>query len=281
MPLIQIPRCYWIASYPKSGNTWVRMFLEAYGTGHLNISQMYPTEADINVLAWQAVSPIPFNEAGHDIQLLMRNAVLVHLIAGSRRRPVIIKTHMINAQINNIDPIPEILTAGGVYLVRDPRDVAISFSKHLGIDIDEVIRRMADPKYTLQKAGHAFQMLGTWSHSVKSWKDYCVVRYEDLLEDPHKWFQEVLKEFGLKVNKKRLGKAIRLCDLERLRKQEKRGGFTETSEHTDTFFHHGTSGHWKDILSPDQSKRIESDHREVMEQYGYLQSNISELNNVA
>jgi len=51
----------------------------------------------------------------------------------------------------------------------------------------------------------------------------------------------------------------------------------ETSEHTDTFFHHGTSGHWKDILSPDQAKRIESDHREVMEQYGYLASNVREI----
>ena len=279
--MVTLPKCYWLASYPKSGNTWVRMFLEAYGSGQLDINRMQPTDSDINEFAWQSISPLPISQIGQDVQLLMRNAVLVYLIAGARRRPVIIKTHNINTQVNHIDPIPESLTAGGVYLVRDPRDVAISFAKHLGVDIDEAIRRMVNRDYILQKDGCAFQLLGTWSHNVKSWKDFCVVRYEDLLEDPHRWFTEILKGFRLKVNKKRLGKAIRLCEFERVKKQESKRAFTETSPHTDSFFHHGTSGHWKDILSPDQARRIENDHREVMEQYGYLKSNISELNNVA
>jgi len=257
------------------------MFLQAYGTGYLDLGMLTFVLTDTNAHAWQSISPIPLDQTGLDIQLLMRNAVIIHLITSTGKRPVIIKTHNINAQMNGIDPIPAMLTRGGVYMVRDPRDVAISFAKHLGISVDEAISIMSKSKYILQKDGMAFQMLGTWSHNVKSWKDYCVVRYEDILEDPHRGFQKVLKGFGLTVNKKRLGKAIRLCEFERVKKQESKRPFTETSPHTDSFFHHGTSGHWKDILSPDQARRIESDHREVMEQYGYLQSNISELNNVA
>jgi len=257
------------------------MFLEAYATGSLDLHRMQYVRGDTDDYYWQSLSPYPMNECGVDLLLMLRSAVLTHIIANAPFRPVIIKTHLVNAALEGIPPFPKTLTAGSVYLIRDPRDVAISFSKHLGKTIDEVIPRMDAHDNHLKDETGSFAILGTWSEHVKTWRDSQVVRYEDLLEDPEKWFAEILRGFGLKVKIPRLRKAIRLCDFERMKKQDKSRKFRETSRHTDTFFHHGTSGHWKDILSPDQSRKIESDHREVMEQYGYLQSNISEISNVA
>ena len=279
---MRIPRANWLASYPKSGNTWVRMFIQAYGTGELDIGMLNIVESDLDVYAWQNVCPFPIPEVGNDVLLLLRNAVIVHIIAKTGKRPIILKTHNVHAEINGIHPFPELITDSAVYLIRDPRDVAISWAKHLGVSVDEAIGFMNDKTYILRKQkSSGFHFTGTWSDNVKSWKHATVVRYEDMLENPKESFTKILDAYGLTVNKPRLGKAIRLCNLERVKKQEKKKRFAETSEHTDSFFHHGTSGHWKDILSPDQVRRIERDHREVMEQYNYLESNVSELNNVA
>ena len=258
------------------------MFIQAYGTGTLDIHALNFVQSDMNRYTWQNICPSPVNETGLDVLLLLRNAFFIHLCASTGKRPIIVKTHNVNAEMNGIHPFPAMLTAGSVYLIRDPRDVVISFAKHFGNSIDEAIGHMNSKKYVLRdKDICGFHMTGSWSDNVKSWKNACVIKYEDLLEDPKENFTTILSALNLRVDKRRLGKAIRLCELERVRKQEKTKPFSETSPKTDSFFHHGTSGHWKDILSPDQSRKIESDHREVMEQYGYLQSNISELNNVA
>jgi len=254
------------------------MFIQAYGTGVLDISMLNFVQSDMNNYTWQNVCPSPISETGNDVLLLLRNAVLVHICASTGKRPIIIKTHNVNAAMNGIDPFPDMLTAGSIYIIRDPRDVAISFAKHFGDTIDEAIGRMNNRRYILKKDDiGGFQMIGTWSDNVKSWKNACVIKYEDLLEDPKENFTAILRALGLKVDKRRLGKAIRLCELGRVRKQEKAKPFSETSPKTDSFFHHGTSGHWADILSTDQARRIENDHREVMEQYGYLETNISEI----
>jgi len=277
----RIPQAYWLASYPKSGNTWVRMFLESYAVGSLDLHKMQFVRGDNDQYYWQSLSPYPTNQCGNDLLLLLRSAVLTHLVANSPFRPVIVKTHFVNAALEGLPAFPSLLTAGSVYLIRDPRDVVISFARHLGMSIDEIIPRMNAHDYHLQDETGSFATLGTWSEHVKTWQDSCVVRYEDLLEDPEKWFAEILRGFNLKVKIPRLRKAIRLCDFDRMKKQDKSKKFRETSRHADTFFHHGTSGHWKDILSPDQAQRIENDHREVMEQYGYLKSNIVSNLNVA
>src|SRR5690606_25030496 len=126
------------------------------------------------------------------------------------------------------------VTAGAVYVVRNPLDVAISVAHHFGTDIDTAIARLeSDDVGTLNDALFVSQVLGSWSTHVASWADQeaprlLVVRYEDLLEKPAKTFGKVAKLLGVS-DKGRVERAIRHASFGTLAKMEQRDGFVEAS----------------------------------------------------
>ena len=112
--------------------------------------------------------------------------------------------------------------------------------------------------------------ISSWSRHVRSWTSkngVVVVRYEDLKADPAQQFTRILEGLRIKLNKPRLNKAIRLCEISRLRKQEARVGFIENGLQ-DKFFGQGKG--WQQELTGKQARRIEEDHGEVMKELGYL-----------
>ncbi len=270
-------KIWWLASYPKSGNTWLRMFLTAYARGgfvNINMAEGLGT-SDLNAYFYQAVSPRPIERLRPEEILLIRPAALLHMTSfyNNPKAPFFLKTHSMYKY--ELGTIPHPLTHGAIYLVRDPRDIAVSYAKHCGKPLDLIIAAMGNAQHALHdEQSPIFQLLGTWSMHVQSWLDATlikrlVIRYEDLLEQPRESFFGILKFIQYQLNQPVFDRALAATTFDALRAQEDRIGFKER-RCGDRFFNQGKTGAWKDTLSKAQSDRIESDHREVMQTMGYL-----------
>lgn len=276
--LVDERQIWWLASYPKSGNTWIRMFLNAYLSGFppdLNTGFQYAT-GDNHLGYFQCVASRPANNLTATEQAFMRPAVLMMHINMSAAKHVCIKTHHAKVQVDNIPLFPPKISAGGVYVIRDPRDVVISFADHLGESIDGTIDNMNEVQYvTEHKVSRLMHVLTTWSIHATTWvkknKDIPikVVRYEDMLDNPEYEFERILEAFGFaKINRDKFNFALEVTNFANLREMEDKEGFREKGQ-GEKFFRVGKSGQWKDVLTSEQVERIEADHGEVMEEYGY------------
>ncbi len=269
----------WLASYPKSGNTWMRSFLH-------NLIQDRSSSVHINELAkltygdsqkyWyeQAYGGSLEGLSPEDVMKLTPKAQ--HLMTLSKSESVFVKTHNNLATNWGVPYITPEATAGAIVIVRNPLDVVISLAHHFGFTVDEAIDFMADPKAETPEDEYKLpQFYGTWSDHVKSWEKFNPsyqhrVRYEDMLTKPQKTFGNVVKFFGLKVTKNQINKAIKLSSFKVLQRQEQKDGFDERSDKAEAFFRSGKSGQWKSVLTEDQVNRICDTHHDIMSELGYL-----------
>ena len=274
----KIPRIRWLASYPKSGNTWVRTLLYAYKYGKFNNLNQIKLDiaSDSMPGVWYSASPVPWGLLNDEQKLLTRYSALLNLIMNYPN--LIIKTHNANLRVNSVELIPNEISTTSVYLIRDPRDIAISFSEHLGASISDTIKKMSDTGMVLHSETEnngIYQHLGSWSTNVETWIkprkfNHTIIKYEDLLLNPEQEFRKIVNTYnGINsINDKKIKKAIKYCQFSKLKEKEKSKGFDEASHHTE-FFKRGKSGTWKDILTEEQVKKIEQDHGETMECVGY------------
>jgi hypothetical protein len=247
------------------------MLLTAYHLGVLDINANSTfSQHDVNAYLHNVVSPVSLTTLEPEQAVYLRHAVLMHLLASTKYRPNIIKTHCANIQVGGVELIPGPMSAGAVYVVRDPRDVVVSFARHIGASVDVTIGNMATAENRLQNQGTAVaSWLQTWSNHVKSWDiPGCTrIRYEDMKEDPYGEFVKILEGFRMTLDEDKARKAVELCELDRLKKQEEeKGMFIEKGKH-DKFFGQGKG--WKNELTEAQVKKLELDHGEVMESLGY------------
>jgi hypothetical protein len=270
----------WIASYPKSGNTWIRAFLHNYirqPDAPYDINHLTDlTAADINAERYQRYDSRPAsNYTIADVQRMRR---LVHRdLTALDSTLVFVKTHNARLQVAGAPLITPEVTAGAIYIVRDPRDVAISYSRHRGRSIDDTIAFMADPEAaTGGTDSKIYERLGSWSMHVHSWTSppdprVHVVRYEALCSAPEATFGPQIRWLGQEPPPERLNRAIRFSAFDELRAQEQVDGFKErTAESSAPFFGTGKPGLWRSVLSPAQQARIEREHGTMMQRFGYL-----------
>ena len=189
---------------------------------------------------------------------------------------VFVKTHNYLGEsfgypIHNMD-----VTAGAIYILRNPLDVVLSLSHHFGLSVDEAIGMMGDQESTTGGTDkHVLEYLSSWSIHVQSWTQHPnpqlhVVRYEDLLSKPKKHFKQVANFLGLKPPAERLDRAIRFSSFKVLKAQEEKAGFRERSSKAASFFREGKAEQWREKLSPEQINRIIDEHHDVMERFGYI-----------
>jgi hypothetical protein len=275
----------WLASYPKSGNTWLRVYL--YHLMRL-MNGLPRTDNDLHALdkasTYEARLVGLFEELlGKPLATASRYEVAiirpqVHAAIVQRTGGVsLVKTHAALGQLGNIPTHNLAVSAGTIYIVRDPRDVAISLAAHNGSTIDAAIDDMETPSYGTQNSDQAaFEVWGSWSENALSWTDkphkaVLVVRFEDMLADPTPTFAAIAEHLRQKPTPEQIEEAIALSSFQELRDAEiAAGDFRERSERADRFFVTGKAGGWKERLSADQASRIVDAHGEQMRRYGYI-----------
>jgi hypothetical protein len=271
----------WIASYPKSGNTWVRAFLhnvihEKGGTLDLNALKT-SARGDAARVDFERVADRPLEELG-DAGIAELRVAMQHDLAKRSPGLVLVKTHTALTMIGGRPSHAVDITEAGIYLVRDPRDVAVSYADHLGREIDEVIATMGtDHAHTELGPKHVTEFMGSWSQNVATWtkpgnERVLTVRYEDLVEDPDAGFRKIVKFLNLPPDDAVFRRALKNTSFRELRRREKETGFIERSDSQSRFFRKGRAGGWRQVLTDRQAARIVEDHREQMERFGYLES---------
>ena len=289
------PGILWIAAYPKSGTTWTRVVLTNY-------LQDDDEPASINALigSWGASSRDKFDELiGIDSADLRPDELEQYLPtfreflarslsarppgggAGDHEcQPHFAKTHeAYRSAVGGARFSPK-WTAGVVYLVRNPLDVAVSYAHHLQLPIDQTIEWMNDPTADEAPAARNIRRLlpnplTTWSSHVSSWltqKDLrmCAVRYEDLLVEPRAWFGAIVRFAGLALDEARLDRAIAHAAFPRLQAQEAESGYRERQPTAPSFFRAGVAGSWRTALTCEQVAALVDAHGPVMRRLGYL-----------
>lgn len=198
-------------------------------------------------------------------------------IADSNDGLIFTKTHNTLVMDRGHSTINFAVTAGAVYVVRNPLDIAISFSHHGGTSIDTAIESMAATDAETRGSDIAvYEVHGSWSQHVFSWtrqphRALHVMRYEDMLADPERTFSAMARHLQLNPLRRQLKKAIEMSSFARLQAQERTRGFRERPANADTeFFRTGRAGQWKDVLTQAQIDRIIADHGEQMQRFGYL-----------
>ena len=274
----------WLASYPKSGNTWLRMFLYQV----LRIKGGHPREPDeLNKLdrasgyearlvgLFDQVLGKPLADATQEEVMSVRAAV--HATVADRMPTVtMLKTHNLLGHIGSAPLINLAMTVGAIYLVRDPRDVAPSLAKHHGSTIDQAIAVMNTHGYANDnQKDSAFEIWGSWSQHVQSWTmqpsdAIMVVRYEDMMAKPTETFGAILKHLRQSLTPEQLTEAIELSSFDRLSRAETELDFKERSERADRFFVSGKAGGWRDKLTEAQAQTIVEAHHDEMGKLGYL-----------
>jgi hypothetical protein len=269
----------WLASYPKSGNTWVRAFLQNYLDAAERPSDINALDryfADESKPNWYA----PYVKGAlTDLDLAQICALRpqVHRdIAASRAGSILVKTHNILGEYDGM-PLHEMsVTAGAVYVVRNPLDVVLSLADHFGLSVDEAIAFMNNEATgSPTDEANVASVLSSWSAHVRSWTASggdaaCVLRYEDLLVKPAKGFRNLVHFLGLTPDPALLRRAIRHSSFPELRKQEQRQGFIERSPNSRRFFRAGRKDQWRTGLGREQVGRIVDAHREQMQRFKYL-----------
>jgi hypothetical protein len=264
----------WLASYPKSGNTWVRAFLHNY------IAQPEAPRS-INALTDFSVAECVarfFHKPGETLsnEEVQRRRPSVHEgLTKLHDDLVFVKTHNANLAVHNVPLCTPEHTAGAVYIIRDPRDVVLSYSAFTGRSFDEIIDFMGnDGAANRATEAQVFELLASWSAHVSSWgttRNKLLVRYEDLLAAPEKHFGRIINFLGGAPEQNRLRRAVAFSDFKILSAQESEHGYNARGpDALAPFFRAGISGQWNARLTPGQIARIENNHGAVMRKFGYL-----------
>ena len=275
-------KIYWIASYPKSGNTWMRAIIS---------SLLFTTDGKFNFGLFKLIEQFEkrkwFNFVNNK-EFTMRDISKYWVEAQER---IILednynllynffKTHSLNGILNN-NQFTNSKTSGGViYLVRDPRDVAVSFSKHRGESVDATIDFMTNKSSMFPYENNRIPtLLSRWDYHYISWTKLDVpklfIKYEDLINDTkttllniNNFLKKQLK-LDINVNEKKVENILLSTKFEKLKELEKQFGFSEATKNS-SFFRKGEILQWKKNLSNNQINKIEKEFNSTMKILNYV-----------
>ena len=280
----------WLASYPKSGNTYVRAFLSAYyfsENGNFDFSQIknidqFPHEKFFK----QKVNSM--SEASKQWMTLQREIT-------QNKKIKFFKTHnFLGNYEGNIFTSPE-TTLGAIYIIRDPRNVLTSIKNHFSLEDDKALKMITDKKKWLMSNNGSYASytyISSWSNNYLSWLRNnqfrrLFVKYEDLITNKYETFRDIIVFTNTLMNrvegidKSKLQKAIETTNFNVLKKKEISETFDGSesnfknwrkfhSENKNLFFNLGPENNWKKILNTKISKEIEISFEKEMKILGYL-----------
>jgi hypothetical protein len=280
----------WIASYPKSGNTWVRSLLSTY---------LYSENGSFNFSLLKKILKFPskkyleyFTKDFSDIKKISEYwiASQERINLQNENKSIFLKTHSALCTLEKNPFTNKQNTQAVVYIVRDPRNVITSVGNHFSMNIDQSYNFMTDSNriLTADKWGSdnfgISDVLGSWAEHYKSWKNIkfapiLIVKYENLMNDTKKSLIEIinfLQKFSdIKIDNKKISKTVESCNFENLRNMERDEGFNEAaySEKFNkkvNFFHLGKKNNWKNLLNQEMEKKIRVAFHNEMRELKYI-----------
>ena len=281
----------WLASYPKSGNTWVRSFLNSLLFNKNN-------EADLSEISKIDQYPkrshfINLVNEIDNLEKLSSNWIESQKILNKDNKIKFLKTHHALCKYQNSFFTNGEVSLGTVHIIRDPRNVISSilyhFSKKNYSEAKEFLfdeNKALGKKFNLQDPDanrNIFTVISSWKNHYNSWKqfkkNYLLIKYEDLILDPHKEFNKLAeylsKLLNLEFDSTKINLAVRSNSFENLKKLEKENGFVEAINDKETgkkkqFFNLGPENDWKKLLDTKLRQDIEKEFETEMRELGYI-----------
>ncbi|WP_440672498.1 sulfotransferase domain-containing protein [Candidatus Pelagibacter sp. HIMB1715] len=281
----------WIASYPKSGNTWLRALISTY---------YFSKDGIFNDRLLKNIDQFPtsnyFRDFNHNKSIpgdTCKYWIKAQEKINSKIDIKFFKTHNVFGKVNNFDFTNSQNSVGCIYVVRDPRNVITSLRNHYQLNNDQAFNWITDEKNFIynvlefEKEGYSdFQFISSWSTNYKSWKiqkkiPIKIIKYEDLLNYTYVIFSDVLKFIqeitndSSSLDKDKIKKTLRSTSFEVLKKNEIKNGFSEAVPKKDerdrkiTFFNLGPDNNWKKILDKDIKEKTEKAFDSYLKELNY------------
>jgi hypothetical protein len=273
----------WLASYPKSGNTWVRLFLSSLLNNNENL--------DINdIKISQFPQKFHFDGLVNDTNDL-KETTLNYIVAQDKinldNKIKFFKTHSANWKAYNTSFTSLENTLAVIHIVRDPRNIITSilnhFSKESYLDALQFMNNSTQRIWDNKNENEKFlTLISTWSNHYNSWKKFkknnLLISYERLLNEPEKEFTKICnllnKVASLNFEKDQVFRAIDKCNFSNLQNLEAASGFVEAVSDKDgnvkKFFNLGPDNNWKNLLDPKIKLQIENLFENEMKELGYI-----------
>ena len=275
----------WLASYPKSGSTWVRSFLTCLifsQDNDLNINDIkiraFPTKKDYENI----------NENSENINQIIQNSLHAQSRINLDNKIKFFKTHSANWKSNDDLFTDEVNTDSVIYIVRDPRNIITSIKNHFDFDSYEKSLNFMKNEQTIignKKSKSEIDLLtiiSSWSNHYKSWKkikkDYLLIKYENLVDNSFDEFGKISnflkKKHDYQYSETEVAKSIENTSFDKLKLQEKEKGFieavTDNKGNLKKFFNLGPENDWKNILDKKTTRLVEENFEKEMIELGYL-----------
>ena len=274
----------WLASYPKSGNTWVRLFLNSLIYTNDNISNIN------NIHIGQFPNRKHFEDITDnvdDINEFAKNCINAQLKINLSNKIKFFKTHHANWTNGNNRFTNINTTLGVIYIVRDPRNIITSLKNHFNLNnYNDALNFLLDDKKIItfenqKKEINLPHIISSWKNHFNSWKkiekNYLLIKYENLLRSPEEEFEKITnyveKIFDRKYEKARILDAINKNSFDKLKELERKNGFIEAPKFSGnpiSFFNLGKKNNWKDLLETRILKIIEKEFEKEMEELDYI-----------
>ena len=277
----------WIASFPKSGNTWIRAMIS---------SLIYSDDGIFNFELLKTIQQFPNKKYFENFTNKYQNPneLKKFWIPAQERINLandikFFKTHHINCKIGEYSFTNRNNTLGTIYIVRDPRNLVNSFSNHYKIDKHVAKKTITSQEfvtgaiYKENKQNNVFTIIGSWKDHYNSWtkanQNLLMIRYEDLLSDPQKELNKIIKYLinfkDFNYDERKIKNILNSTSFERMQKKEAEEGFFEAvpdkfNSKKVKFFNLGRNNNWEKYLDQEDVKYIESNFSAEMNELGYL-----------
>ena len=294
--MINDKKMFWISSYPKSGNTWLRLilcglfFTEDGNLNNFDLLKKIPGFDSLKNFSFVKEKSLKdydiiFNGTEYNEESVLTYSK--YWIEAQKRISIdkgkfgLFKTHNARVKINNNYYTDSSITLGFIYISRDPRDIVISYSKHINKNMDETISFLLDGQIMKkEKIGNKMpEIILNWRDHYLSWKKFSEVpslflKYEDMLNNIELEIQKITnffyKNYNIKITNEssKIKNIIKSTKFDNLKKKEFQYGFPEHSH--STFFRKGQQKQWSKILNQKQIEAIEEKFKNQLIELNYI-----------
>ena len=277
----------WLASYPKSGNTWLRSIIS---------SLLYSDDGNFKFEQLKKIQQFPekkffkdFVKDFNNFNEIKENWILAQEIINLKNQTQILKTHQGKYTVGEHSFTNKENTLATIYIVRDPRSLVKSISNHFSLSDDKACKFLLSPevigngKKFEERDNGMYNLLGKWNDHYRSWtrdkNNFLLVKYEDLIADTaielNKIIEFLKKYINFKTDESKNNRILETTSFENLKRMENQGLFKENVLNKNDnskvkFFHLGPENKWENNIKDDFVKQIEKNFYNEMKELNYL-----------